>query len=122
MKGYYEVAISVSEYVNDAMNPSVSFDTYEEAARYAEPLVEQGHDVVITTREYGEEPEIPYIEIPLDTRRYIKALTNEQTGAVFKNICSYFFDGAEPKYEDDMVKDATEKMIARIKEYMANGE
>lgn len=119
---YYEVAISVSEYINDAAAPCVFFDTYEEAAAYAKPLVEQDYDIVITAREYGEEREVPYIEIPLDTRKYIENLTSEQAGIVFKNIYSYFFDNAEPKYRDNAIKEATAKMIARIKEYKADGE
>lgn len=119
---YYEVAISVSEYINDAAAPRVSFDTYKEAAVFAKPLVEQGYDSVISVGFYGEEREIPYIEIPLDAHKYIKNLTNKQAGAVFRNIYLCFFDNAEPQHEDEMVKDATEKMIARIREYMTNGE
>ncbi len=114
---YYEVAISVSEYINDAAAPRVSFDAYEEAATYAKPFVEQGYSVVTSVEFDEEEYEIPYIEIPLDSRKYIKNLTSEQVGAVLKNIYTYFFDKAEVEYEDDIVKDATEKMIARIKEY-----
>lgn len=52
---YYEVIISVSIYINDAMNPSSTFDTYEEAVAGARPWVEQGYNVVITTREYEDE-------------------------------------------------------------------
>lgn len=114
---YYEVAISVSEHINDAAAPRVSFDTYEEAATYAKPFVEQGHSVVTSIEFDEEEYEIPYIEIPLDSRKYIKDLTSEQVGVVLKNIYTYFFDNVEVEYEDDIVKDATEKMIARIKEY-----
>lgn len=117
-KYYYKVTISVSEYINDAAAPYVLFDTYEEATAYTKPLVKQGYDVVTSIEFCEDDCEIPYIEIPLDTREYIKNLTREQSGMVLKNIYTYFFDGVEPKYKDDIVKDATEKMIARIKEYV----
>lgn len=117
-KYYYKVTISVSEYINDAAAPYVLFDTYEEATAYTKPLVKQGYDVVTSIEFREDDCEIPYIEIPLDTREYIKNLTREQSGMVLKNIYTYFFDGVEPKYKDDIVKDATEKMIARIKEYV----
>lgn len=88
---YYEVIIPVSEYINDAAAPSVFFDTYEEAAAYAKPLAEQMTKVVIATREFENERITPYIEIPLDSYEYIENLATEQAGAVFKNICAYFF-------------------------------
>lgn len=52
---YYEVTIPVSEYINDAINPRVSFDTYEKAISFAEPLVEQGYDVVISIEFYEDD-------------------------------------------------------------------
>ncbi len=121
-KYYYKVTISVSEYINDAAAPYVLFDTYEEATAYTKPLVKQGYDVVTSIEFCEDDCEIPYIEIPLDARKYIKNLTNKQAGAVFRNIYLCFFDNAEPQHEDEMVRDATEKMIARIRGYMANGE
>lgn len=67
-----------------------------------------------------------YIEIPLDTENYIKNLTKEQAGAVFKNIFLYFFDGVGlenlENMKDDAVENATLNTITRIKEYAENGE
>lgn len=52
---YYEVTIPVSEYINDAINPRVSFDTYEEVILFARPLVEQGYDVVTSIEFYEDD-------------------------------------------------------------------
>lgn len=52
---YYEVIIPVSIYINDAMNPSIIFDTYEEAVKAAKPWIDQKYDVVITARYYKDE-------------------------------------------------------------------
>lgn len=41
-----------------------------------------------------------YIEIPLDTYDYIRDLTNEQTGRLFKAILGYYFNGEEPDFLD----------------------
>lgn len=115
MEDRYEVSIPISEYVNDMASPRVCFGTYEEAVSHAKPLVDQGCDVVITTREFESDEE--FIEIPLDVYQYIKNLTDEQAGVVLKNIYAYFFSNTELNYEDFIVLDATTKIIKRIKEY-----
>ncbi|MDO4312376.1 MAG: hypothetical protein Q4C52_04775 [Eubacteriales bacterium] len=53
----YMIAISISQYVNDAADPRVYFDTYKEASEAARPWVEQGYKVIITTMEYEEDGE-----------------------------------------------------------------
>ena len=63
-----------------------------------------------------------YIEIPLDTHKYIEDLSKEQAGAVFKNICLYFFDSVTPECRNDVVGNATMKIITRIEEYSNNGK
>nr|WP_305139132.1 hypothetical protein [uncultured Schaedlerella sp.] len=120
---YYMVAIVdwPVECADDPVAAKCFPKTYEDATAIARPWVEMGHDVVITTRKY-EHDEGEYIEIPLDTQRYIKNLTTEQAGVVFKNIYSYFFGNAKLRLEDDAVKNATENTIKRIKEYAKNGE
>lgn len=52
---YYEVTIPVSEYINDAINPRVSFNAYEEAISFAKPLVEQGYNVVTSIEFYEDD-------------------------------------------------------------------
>lgn len=93
----------------------ISENTLAKLVKSSEAIVEYLLDSVEDEREY--------IVIPLDTHKYIENLTIEQTGAVFKNICSYFFDDANLEdLEDDAVKNATENTIARIKEYAKNGK
>lgn len=121
MEDRYEVSIPISEYVNDMASPRVCFGTYEEAVSHAKPLVDQGYDVVITTREFESDGE--FIEIPLDVYQYIKNLTDEQAGVVFKNIYAYFFDGLDIECEDDdIVQVVTLQTIKRIKEYAQDGK
>lgn len=117
---YYIVSIVnwPAESVDDPIATKCYPKTYEDAMQIARPWAEQGYDVVITTREYEDED--VHIEIPLDTCQYIENLNTEQSGAVFKNIYAYFFDGMEPDYKDDMVRDATIKIIDRVKEYAEN--
>lgn len=45
---YYEIRISVSEYVGDGAAPNIVFDSYEDAVNYARPWVEQGYTVIIS--------------------------------------------------------------------------
>ncbi|MCI9381044.1 MAG: hypothetical protein HFG88_08370 [Dorea sp.] len=125
MENRYEVSIPISEYVNDAASPSVYFDTYEEATLYAKPLVDQGYYAVIAMENIEEEDEATAesIEIPLDVYQYIKNLTDEQAGVVFKNIYAYFFDGSDIECEDnDIVQVVTLQTIKRIKEYAQDGK
>lgn len=98
-------------------------ETYQEAIEISRPWIEQGYAVSITTEEDDFiEDEEDFIQIPLDTSQYIEKLTVEQSGAVFKNIFTYFFKGTEPKCDDNIIQDATIKFIKRIKEYMNNNE
>lgn len=99
----------------------VSENTLDNLVKSADVVVEHLLDSMESVD--VDEDEREYIEVPLDSYEYIENLTTKQVGAVFKNVCVYFFGGAE--FEDmdsEIVKDATGKTIARIKEYAKNGE
>ena len=98
----------------------ISENTLENLVKSAGAVVEYLLD---STEETEPDEEGEYIEIPLDSYECIENLTNKQKGAVLKNIYAYFFNSGDMEcLEDDAVKDATERMIARIKEYAENGE
>ena len=122
-------AIRHAERVNatlESINNGDSAATDENALFISENTLEKLVESSRAVAEYllnSVEDEREYIEIPLDAHKYTENLTTEQAGAVFKNICSYFFGDVDLEdLEDDAVKDATEKTIARIKEYAKNGK
>lgn len=98
----------------------ISENTLESLVKSASAVVEYLLD---STEETEPDEDGEYIEIPLDSHEYIENLTNKQKGAVLKNIYAYFFNSGDMEcLEDDVIRDATEKMIVRIKEYAENGE